>query len=81
VYTAENSKQIFPEKELRGYSSKSYIHVSVSDLYISMQDNRWTERGNISINVEILTEAVKILFWEYRNPNFFAVYGMVKKFA
>jgi hypothetical protein len=28
----ENSKQIFPGKELHGYSPNSYIHVSVSDL-------------------------------------------------
>jgi hypothetical protein len=33
-HNTENSKQIFPEKELRGYSPSSYIHVSVSDLYI-----------------------------------------------
>jgi hypothetical protein len=32
----ENSKQIFPEKGLRGYSPNSYTHVSVSDLYISL---------------------------------------------
>jgi hypothetical protein len=46
----------FPEKELRGYSPSSYIHVSVCDLYeyipliglpILLQENRWTERGNI----------------------------------
>ncbi len=53
-HSAENSKQIFPEKELRGYSPNSYIHVSVSDLYIPpiglsilLKDNRWTELGNI----------------------------------
>jgi hypothetical protein len=33
-HNTENSKQIFPGKELRGYSPNSYIHVSVSDLYI-----------------------------------------------
>jgi hypothetical protein len=49
-YTArlntESSKQIFPEKELRGRSPNSYIHVSVSDLFlptiglpILLQDN------------------------------------------
>jgi hypothetical protein len=32
-YNTENSKQIFPGKELRVYSPNSYIHVSVSDLY------------------------------------------------
>jgi hypothetical protein len=34
----ENSKQIFPEKELRGHSSNFHIHVSESDLYISTID-------------------------------------------
>jgi hypothetical protein len=59
-YFTENSKHIFPEKELRGHSPKSYIHVSVCDLYISTiytiyiflsassaEENRWTHRGNI----------------------------------
>jgi hypothetical protein len=32
---AENSKQIFPEMKLRGVSPRFYIHVSVSDLYIT----------------------------------------------
>jgi hypothetical protein len=31
---AENSKPIFPEKELRGLSPNFHFHVSVSDLYI-----------------------------------------------
>ncbi len=30
----QNSKLIFPEKELRGHSPNFHIHVSVSDLYI-----------------------------------------------
>jgi hypothetical protein len=30
----ENQIYVFPEKELRGLSPNSYIHVSVSDLYI-----------------------------------------------
>ncbi len=33
-HNTENSKQIFPEKELRGLSPDFHIHVSVSDLYI-----------------------------------------------
>ncbi len=34
----ENSKQIIPEKELRGHGSNFHIHVSVSDLYIPTID-------------------------------------------
>jgi hypothetical protein len=32
----ENSKQMFPGKELRGYSTNPYIHVPVSDLHIPL---------------------------------------------
>jgi hypothetical protein len=53
-YYTENSKHIFPEKELRGHSHNSYIHISVCDLYIPttgqpilLQENRWTNRGNM----------------------------------
>jgi hypothetical protein len=37
-HNTEKSKQIFPEKELRGHSPKFHIHVSMSDLYIPMID-------------------------------------------
>ncbi len=44
-------EQMFPGQELRGYSPNSYIHVSVSDLYIPLiglpvllQENRWADR-------------------------------------
>jgi hypothetical protein len=33
-HNSENSKQVFPEKELRGLSPNFHIHVFVSDLYI-----------------------------------------------
>ncbi len=36
--TTENSKQIFPEKELCGHSPNIHIHVYVSDLYIPTID-------------------------------------------
>ncbi len=50
----ETLKQIFPEKELRGLSPNFHIHESVSDLYIPtiglpilLQENLWTDPGNI----------------------------------
>ncbi len=50
-HITENSKQIFPGKELCGSSPKSYIHVSVRyffipliGLHILLQENRWAER-------------------------------------
>jgi hypothetical protein len=53
IHYTENSKHIFPEKELRGHSPNSYIHVSVCELYIPtsglpslLQENRWTDRRN-----------------------------------
>ena len=51
---AKNLKQIFPEKEYRGLSPNFHIHVSVSGLYIPtidlpilLQENMWTDPGNI----------------------------------
>ncbi len=45
---------MFPEKELRDLSPNYHIHVSVSDLYIPtiglpilVQENMWTDSGNI----------------------------------
>ncbi len=36
MHCTENLKQIFPEMKLRGLVPNFYVHVSVSDLYISM---------------------------------------------
>ncbi len=53
-HNTENSKQIFPEKELRGLSPNFHIHMPVSDLYIPrisppifLQQNRQNDCGNI----------------------------------
>jgi hypothetical protein len=50
----ENCIKIFPERQLFGLSPNFYNHISVSDLYIPtidlpswLQENRWTDRGNI----------------------------------
>jgi hypothetical protein len=76
-HNTENSKQIFPEKELFGLSLNFHIHVSVSDIYITtiglpvlLQENMWTDPGNTykyikrsnTRNVEIVTEATQFLF-------------------
>ncbi len=52
----ENSKETFPEKKLCGHSPIFHMHVSVSDFYIStidlpilLQENMWTNPGNIKI--------------------------------
>jgi hypothetical protein len=58
THNTENSKQIFPEKELRGLSPNFHIHVSVSYLYmyipmigqpILLQENMWTDPANTYI--------------------------------
>jgi hypothetical protein len=53
-HNIKNSKQIFPEKELRSLSTCFHIHMSVSDfdiptigLPILLQENMWTDPENI----------------------------------
>jgi hypothetical protein len=59
-----------------------YLYVSVSDLYISticlpilLQQNRWTDRGNISFTrIYLNVMAAQFQSWEYINRIYFAVY-------
>ncbi len=62
-HNTENSKQIFPEKELRGLSPNFHIYVSVSDLYIG----------------EAYSAAIKYAdrSWEYINGIFVAVQDLL----
>jgi hypothetical protein len=53
-HNTENSKQVFPEKELRGHNLNFHIHVSVNDLYIPtidlpilLHENMWADPRNI----------------------------------
>ncbi len=55
-HCTENWEKIFPERKQRGISPNFNIHISVCDLYIPtiglpiwLQENRWTDLGNILI--------------------------------
>ncbi len=78
---AENSKQIFPEKELRDHSPNFHIHVSVSDLYILTIDRSQThwmwklrmrpracpEKENINGIWEFKAHILKVMQTQYVN--------------
>jgi hypothetical protein len=55
----QRSIYVFPEMKLRGLVPNSYIHVSVSDLYIPGIGHRY-------MNVEIGRQNIIIRFWKYR---------------
>ncbi len=74
---------IFPEMKLRGLIPNSYIHVSVSDLYISrislpiwLKQNWQTDPWNICISRSQIHECgigrqnIIILFWKYMAAQF-----------
>jgi hypothetical protein len=50
----QHSRYAFPERKLHVISPNFYVHISVSDFYIPtiglpiwLQQNRWTDTGNI----------------------------------
>jgi hypothetical protein len=73
-HSTEITIYVFPEKELRGLSPNSYIHVSVSDLnipriapHIWLQLNRQTDPGNIKISHRYVQYACRN--WETEHFN------------
>ncbi len=67
--TAENSKQIFPEKELRGLSPNFHDHVYVRDLNIP------------TIDLPILLQETADRSWEYINHSQTHEYGEAEQFT
>jgi hypothetical protein len=73
---------------MRGLGPNFHIHVSVSDLYIPvigphilLQENMWTDPGNIYSSSQTLecgnwAEAGQFLFWKYMNGIFVALQAL-----
>ncbi len=57
THTAKNNtknwEEIFPEKELRGFSPNIHIHVSVTELYIPRIDLTFLLQGKCGPNLGI----------------------------
>jgi hypothetical protein len=76
MHCTENPIYVFPDMKLCGLVPNSYIHISVSDLYIPriglpiwLPQNRQTDPRNILIayrynNVEIGRKNIIILVWK-----------------
>ncbi len=78
-------KLLFPKQNYNALSPSSYTHISVGDIYISrirlnilLQENMWTNPGNIYIahrhmNVETGIDAAQFPKKEYINGIYVAV--------
>jgi hypothetical protein len=84
-YVFPEIKMLFPKQNYNVLFPSSFTHISMRDLYISriglpilLQENMWTDPGNIKIahrhkNFEIGAEAAKFPEKKYINGVFVAV--------
>ena len=74
-HCAKNLKQIFPEIKLRGLVHNSYIHVSVSDLYISTISG-CSQIGEPIVGIYKLLTYTRMWKLERRPRSFLSVLGI-----
>ncbi len=89
IYVFHDLKLLFPKQIFNVLSPSCYTHISVRDLHISkidlpflLQENMWTDPGNIHIahklmNVEIGTEAAQFPEKDYINGSLLCAHNLL----